>query len=156
MMPNLLVDTDIFIDFFRGDDSAMDLRIGEIKILKNRASKSRPSPLQSWREALTCSVEANAGRIVLSSIVVAELYAGAKDEELSVLDELPRLFPVEPVTPEIARLAGLLKGRYARSHGVGLADALIAATAKQHGLDIGTLNIKYFPMFSGLEPPYRK
>nr|VFK08400.1 MAG: hypothetical protein BECKLPF1236A_GA0070988_100171 [Candidatus Kentron sp. LPFa]VFK24611.1 MAG: hypothetical protein BECKLPF1236C_GA0070990_100152 [Candidatus Kentron sp. LPFa] len=101
-------------------------------------------------------MEANAGRIVLSSIVVAELYAGAKDEELSVLDELPRLFPVEPVTAEIARLAGLLKGRYARSHGVGLADALIAATAKQHGLDIGTLNIKHFPMFPGLEPPYRK
>nr|VFK12797.1 MAG: hypothetical protein BECKLPF1236B_GA0070989_104017 [Candidatus Kentron sp. LPFa] len=29
--------------------------IGKIKTLKNRASKSRPTPLQSWRETLTCS-----------------------------------------------------------------------------------------------------
>jgi len=125
-MPNLLVDTDIFVDFLRGNDLAIDF------------------------------VRTNATRIVLSSIVVAELYAGARSEELPILDELPQSFPVEPITADIARAAGLLKSRYARSHGVGLADALIAATAKHHDLDVGTLNTKHFPMFPGLEPPYRK
>ena len=33
-------------------------------------------------------------------------------------------------------------------------DALIAATAKAHGLPLATLNIKHFPMFDGLTRPY--
>jgi len=39
---------------------------------------------------------------------------------------------------------------------LGLADALLAATAHCHGLELRTLNVKHYPMFPGMQPPYRK
>lgn len=125
-MTDLLVDTGILVDFLRGLPAAVDF------------------------------VQTHASRVVLSSIVIAELYSGARDDELAELDDLPRLFAVKPLTAPIARVGGLLRARYGRSHGLCLADALIAATAQQYGLTIQTLNVMHFPMFPGLEPPYRK
>ena len=125
-MIDLLVDTDVIVDFLRGNDLAVGF------------------------------VEANADRIALPSIVMAELYAGAREEELTDLDDLPRVFPVKPITAQIASLGGLLKARYGKSHGLGLADALVAGTALHYGLTLQTLNVKHFPMFPNLEPPYRK
>ena len=96
-------------------------------------------------------------RIILSSIVTAELYAGVKDdEELRVLDDLISLFRVIPVSHELARLGGLLKKDYAKSHGVGLADAIVAATADTEHTDLKTLNVKHYPMINGLKPAYKK
>lgn len=126
MTADWLVDSDVLVDFLRGNELAVDF------------------------------VQVNAARFVLSSIVVAELFAGARKNELSTLDELPQLFPVAPLTADIARAGGLLKARYGQSHGLGLADALLAATAQLQGLQLKTLNIKHYPMFSDLEPAYRK
>ena len=43
-----------------------------------------------------------------------------------------------------------------RSHqGIGLGDYLIAATAQLEGLELATLNVRHFPMFKGLTPPFR-
>jgi predicted nucleic acid-binding protein len=59
------------------------------------------------------------------------------------------------VTDMIAHCAGELRRRYRRSHcAIGLVDYLIAATALVHGLELVTLNIKHFPMFADLEPPF--
>lgn len=94
---------------------------------------------------------------MLSSIVVAELYAGVKGErELAVLDNFIALFDVVPVTGEIARMGGLYKRDFCKSHGVGLADAMIAATCQVKQVQLKTLNIKHYPMISKLEPAYRK
>ena len=41
-------------------------------------------------------------------------------------------------------------------HEVGLADAVIAATAESLGAELKTLNVKHFPMLKGLKPPYVK
>ncbi|TFG89271.1 MAG: type II toxin-antitoxin system VapC family toxin, partial [Hyphomicrobiales bacterium] len=41
-----------------------------------------------------------------------------------------------------------------KSHGVGLADAIIAATADSENAELKTLNVKHYPMFKGLTPPY--
>jgi hypothetical protein len=60
------------------------------------------------------------------------------------------------VDTEIARLAGLWKRDHGPSHGTGLADALIAATASKCGASLKTLNTKHFPMIRGLRPAYRK
>ena len=113
MAKYVLLDTDVMVDFLRGYPKAVAL------------------------------VHAQSGRIILSSIVAAELYAGVRgDEELGTL--------------ELARAAGLHKRDYAKSHGIGLADAIIAATAEAENADLGTLNTRHYPMIKGLKPAYTK
>lgn len=64
-------------------------------------------------------------------------------------------FRVEPATEIIARRAGDMMRRYRRSHrGIGLGDYLIAATADVKGLQLATLNVRHFPMFEHLQPPF--
>ncbi|MBU4200487.1 MAG: type II toxin-antitoxin system VapC family toxin [Verrucomicrobia bacterium] len=127
MTKHVLVDTDVMVDFLRGHPKAVAL------------------------------VHAQSVLIILSSIVVAELCAGVRgDEELSSLDSLIHLFPIVSVSPELARIAGLYKRDYARSYGVGLADAIMAATAQTENADLITLNIKHYPMIKGLKPAYTK
>jgi predicted nucleic acid-binding protein len=47
---------------------------------------------------------------------------------------------------KVGRQAGEYLARYAKSHGVGLADALIAAAASVAGLRLWTLNRRHYPM----------
>lgn len=123
----VLVDTDVIVDFLRGHPKAVAL------------------------------VNAHSVRIILSGIVTAELYAGVKgDKELDTLDSFISLFRVVPVSATIARTGGLYRKAFTRSHGIGLADAIIAATAEAECADLITLNIKHFPMFEGLKPAYTK
>jgi len=123
----ILVDTDVLVDFFRGHRKAMAL------------------------------INAHSARIILSSIVVAELYAGVKgDAEQVALENFVSLFRVVPVTSEIAKAGGLLKRDYGKSHGVGLADAILAATADAENADLKTLNTKHYPMLKNLRPAYKK
>jgi hypothetical protein len=63
---------------------------------------------------------------------------------------------VIPVTSEIARAGGLYKRDFGKSHGVGLADAIIAATCEAENAELKTLNIKHYPMIKSLTPPYKK
>jgi predicted nucleic acid-binding protein len=59
------------------------------------------------------------------------------------------------VTDAVARRAGRQLRQFRRSHpGIDLADYLIAATAEEEGASLVTLNVKHFPMFSGLRPPW--
>ena len=66
------------------------------------------------------------------------------------------VFPVVPLSGETAKLAGLYKRDYAKSHGLGLADAILAATADRENADLATLNVRHYPMFKGLRPAYAK
>jgi predicted nucleic acid-binding protein len=51
----------------------------------------------------------------------------------------------------------LIMRKVRRSHsGVGLADYLIAATAMHAGLELGTLNVRHFPMFPELQPAFAR
>ena len=123
----ILPDTDVLVDFLRGNSKAVAL-------------------------VRTCSE-----RIVLSSVVVAELYAGVRDNrEEAVLDAFVALFRVAPISHEVAKVGGLLKRDYGKSHGVGLADALIAATAQAENAELQTLNVKHYPMLKGLRAAYSK
>jgi predicted nucleic acid-binding protein len=87
----------------------------------------------------------------------AELWAGVRSgEEDTVADLLAALGSID-VDADIARTAGGFQQRYGRSHGVALADALIAATAVQHGLLLVTRDQRHYPMhevklWSGLRP----
>ena len=126
----ILVDTDVLIDFLRGYGPAVSF------------------------------VNVHSDRIVLSAVVVAELYAGARgakdDPEQIVLENLLSLFRVVPINNEIARLGGLYRRDYGPSHGISLPDALVAATAFLERAELKTLNVKHYPMFEGIEPAYRK
>ena len=123
----LLLDTDVLVDFLRGHKQAVAF------------------------------VNKNADRIMLSAIVVAELYSGVRgDAEEGALDDLISLFRVVEVSAETARAGGLIRRDYGTSHGVGLADALLAATAASEGAQLATLNTRHYPMIKGLRPAYRK
>lgn len=127
MSNTLLVDTDILIDFLRGYNKA-------VSFIKKFSSQ-----------------------IILSPIVAAELYAGVKGtNELAVLDNFVSHFRVVPITFEIAKAGGLYKRDFGKSHGVGLADAILAATAKEENAALKTLNVKHYPMIRGLKPAYKK
>lgn len=127
MLRPYLVDTDVFIDYLRGFPQAVAF------------------------------VKAKSSRIITSSIVVAELYAGVQGEEEEVtLDSLISLFQVIPVSPELAKQGGFYRHDYGKSHNVGLADAIIAATATGLDAELKTLNTRHYPMFKGLRPAYRK
>ena len=46
--------------------------------------------------------------------------------------------------------------QYGRSHGTGLADALIAASVAAAGGTLATLNRRHFPMLAEVLVPYAK
>ena len=127
MAVSLLVDTDVLIDFFRGVPPA------------------------------ACFFQKQSQEIAFSTITIAEIYAGIRSAtEQAIIERTMALFPIFPVAPDIARKAGALKRAFGSSHGVGLADAVIAATAQHQGLSLVTLNVNHFPMFKGLKPAYKK
>ena len=123
----ILLDTDVLVDFFRGRSKAVAF------------------------------INAHSDRIILSAVVVAELFAGAKGSaEEGSLEEFVSLFRVVPVNVEIAKAGGLYKSKFGKSHGVGLADAILAATAEAENAELKTLNTKHYPMLRGLAPAYEK
>lgn len=96
-------------------------------------------------------------RPIISVVTVGELYSGVREgEERVFLDALAVAFRVVPVTRSIAVQAGLYRRQYRKSHGVELADALIAATAEAMGAKLHTLNVKHYPMLAHVTVPYRK
>ena len=110
-----LIDTDVWIDFLRGNDQAIRF----IKDLPNR--------------------------LFISAVSVAELHVGVREGlERQALDQLLSTLEVLDLNAAIAAKGGLLRRDYGRSHGVGLNDALIAATAQEHNLALVTRNEKDF------------
>lgn len=88
---------------------------------------------------------------------MAELYAGVREgKERLALDTFMTAFEVVPLDRKIAVKGGLYRRDYKKSHSVGLADALIAATAEVKQATLVTLNKKHFPMLKTVTIPYRK
>ena len=127
MRKRLLLDTDVLIDFLRGQPEAIQLL-----------------------EATDCE-------FYVSAVSVAELYVGVRDgKEREVLDQLVGLLQTIEINTEIARQAGLWRRKYGKSHGTGIIDAMIAACADALRVPLVTLNLKHFPMLSEVWVPYRK
>ncbi len=91
----------------------------------------------------------------LSVVTIMELYAGAKSQKeeraIALIENDSHLLKIDE---PIARQAGIYLKHYQASHQIGPADALIAAAAEHHRLQLVTLNLKHFPMFSNLKRPY--
>ena len=106
-------------------------------------------------QAAIAAVVAFGGRPAVSPVSVMELYAGARTQrEEKQLASLIDVFDVVDIEIAAYRRAGQLLKHFRLSHNLDFADALIAATAEQHGLKLATLNVKHFPMFPKLKPPY--
>jgi predicted nucleic acid-binding protein len=97
---------------------------------------------------------ADAGPLWSSVLVRSELWVGARPGEEDRIAELIDRFAWHDVTPSIADRAGHLGAPYRLTHHIGLVDLIIAATALELGGVVATLNVRDFPMFPGLTPPY--
>lgn len=96
-------------------------------------------------EALA-ALESSGVATYCTPIAWAEIYAGVRPGE----EALTRAFfeaRGEVILDALAgRRAGEYLSRFARSHGVEIADALVAAAAATTGLRLWTLNRRHYPM----------
>ena len=81
-----------------------------------------------------------------SPISWAEVFAGVRPGEEAVTEGFFVARGETALDAVTGRRAGTYLARYARSHGVGIADALVAATASTTGLTLWTLNRRHYPM----------
>ena len=79
-------------------------------------------------------------------VSIAEIYAGVRKGEEGQVENLFLVLETLALSGEIGRKAGRYLHVYAKSHGVELGDALIAATAYINGIRLWTLNKKHYPM----------
>lgn len=94
-------------------------------------------------------------RILVSEVLRFEILAGLRPGESERTERLFAGLDVVPVTEQVSRAAADLARRYRSSHsGIDAADYLIAATATLFDAPLLTTNVRHFPMFEGLEPPY--
>ena len=105
-------------------------------------------------DALAAAIRAEE-RLCASEVSRIELLAGYPSRQGRRLDRLFEAFEWLPLNEQVARAAGELMGSFGPSHrGVDIADCAIAATATTLGARLWTLNIRHFPMFPRLEPPF--
>ena len=119
----MIFDTDVLIWFLRGNRLAAEL------------------------------LERQAGRAV-SIVSVMELYQGARSRDET--NEIRRFFQenafrIIPINESISHLAATLVEDYAMKAGLQVADALIAATARESASVLATGNVRHFRSIPGLE-----
>lgn len=117
-MQAVLIDTDIAIDYLRGESSAKDLIL----------------PL--WKGS----------KAYLSILTVYELHAGMRENEREDTENFINACNIEPITIEIAQKGGEIYRHY-RRQGITLTstDCLINATAIVKGHKIATRNKEHYP-----------
>ena len=91
---------------------------------------------------------------VCSEITRVEVMRGLRSGERQGAEHLTASLDWHPVDESIARRAGELGRAWRRSHLFATADLIIAATADLAGLPLATSNVRHFPMFRDLLPPY--
>ncbi len=95
------------------------------------------------------------GPLAVSVLSITELTGGMRSTERREVWNLIGSLRPEPVTELIARRGGEFMRLHRRSHsGIGAIDYLIAATAETRGLHLATLNVRHYPMFDDLAPPF--
>jgi len=121
----ILLDTDVLIAHLRGHQAAREW-------------------LRSTR------VE---GRLAASAITVKELTDAMRSPERREIARLLSTLSLKPVTLPIARRAGALMRAYRRSHS-GIGSATAWWRDRRAGSELATLNVRHFPMFEDLRPPF--
>jgi predicted nucleic acid-binding protein len=115
----LLIDSDILIDHLRKEQSALDY-------IKQKIDDDSP--------------------LFISVISRIEIFSGARKGEDETIQSLFDILTSVDVDLTIADGAGDYLRKFRKSHALSIGDAVIAATAKEMGLQLITRNIKHYPM----------
>lgn len=119
-----LIDTDVLIDYSRGDRRALDA---------------------------IAAIETS-GTAAISTITVLEFLQGARNaSEWTACTRTLLRFEHLPLNLSVSSLAPVLFKSYRLSHGLALADCLIAATALASNISLLTGNQRDFRFIDGLE-----
>ncbi len=100
--------------------------------------------------AVTKFVE-NLEAVIDATIYIECLQGSKSNQEKRIIKKVLDNFPLLPITPKISQRAIELIDRYSNSHGLLLADALIAATALENDLTVVTYNVDDFKFIDGLK-----
>lgn len=126
----MILDTAFLVDVMRGDDGAVEREV-ELE----------------W-----------AGRVQsLASITVAELTFGIErserpDEEKRLVRSVLEDRPVHAADATVMRATGRIRGRLMNDGAsIGVADAVVAATARVHDEPVLTRNVDHFDRVDGVE-----
>jgi hypothetical protein len=84
--------------------------------------------------------------LTISLISKVELLNGARPGEENVLQNFLAAFDRIGLDDNIAEAAGRYMNLYRKSHGINIADAIIAASALEREAVLYTLNDRHFPM----------
>lgn len=118
-MAKYLLDTDVVIEWLRRDQ-----------------------PVVQWLKLH----DGTGDFLALTPVSIAELYAGLRPREEFVIGDILQVLHCVEIDERVGRKAGHYRQRFARSHGVEIADALIAAAAHVHGLTLCSRNLRHYPM----------
>lgn len=122
----MIIDTDILIDAVRGDAQAV----------------------------ARLTLEEQQTTLSISTVTYLELLVGCRNKrEQNQIERFLRRFQIEPIDPSISNRAVDLVRQYRLSHGLLIADALVAATCLVHGYPLLTKNQRDFRFISGLQLP---
>lgn len=112
------------------------------------ASRDRAEAVRFLSEA------ADEGEFWSVTPVRTEIRWGMWATEAQIVERLLAGIRWVEVSVALADRAGDHGRRWGRSHGLSVIDALVAAAAEQLDAQVATLNIRDFPMFPDLQPPY--
>lgn len=114
------------------------------------ALRGRPPAIELLAELRT------AGDALLGSEITRfEILAGVLRREEEATERFLGELVWIPVDEVVARAAGALARTYRPANrGIDDADCIVAATALVYDAPLLTTNVKHFPMFPGLAPPY--
>ena len=118
-MPRYLLDTDIVIEWLSRDERVV-----------------------AWLE----THDAAGDLLACTPVTIAELYAGLRASEHFFIGEILQVLHCVDINARIGHKAGRYRQLFGPSHGVKIADALIAAAAHVHGLTLCSRNLRHYPM----------
>lgn len=124
----MILDSDVIIEVLRGNAATVD-----------------------WLRAQ----RAAGATLSYSPVSRAEIRAGSRPAERPAISALFGSLTSVPIHASTGEIAGEQLAKYARSHGVQMGDALIAASALESANDLATFNARHFPGVPRVVKPAR-